>query len=469
MSILFSNFHEAQRVGDGRLLASALVPANSVSDPTRLWTFSQISNFQSIEADIRYHVIQDRNAHKLAKAEANQWVQILVSLWKSVRELALLDAGKGGDWNIALKSYKDVCVNLCRGYTNSNFPAWSVPCMYTAGKYLRIIAIKADAYAANSVNTNNGYAAGFTDDIADTSEKNDKLQDAARTLQQMISVCRTDDSDLSESRKWGVISIANLLFKTYFKLNNLALTKHVIAMLESPGVNLPPLTAFPMSQRCTFSYYRGVLEFLKENYAGAEQHLSDALSTCHRNAQNNKEQILTYLIPAHMLTNQQLPSHTLLSQSPALQTLFEPLCKAIKQGNLAAFDKALADAEVELVNKRIYLTLERSRDLCMRSLFRKVYLYAGTEPVKNADGNVIGQTRKTRLKIDEFEAAIKVAYRGSIEPMVVDKDEVECFLANMIYKGYMKGYIAREQSTVVLSKKKGDAFPNSGLEKLADP
>ena len=462
MSILFSDFHESQRIGDGPALASCLAPINSVSDPKRLWSFSQLSNYQTVEADVRYHVIQDRNAVKLPKQEANQWVQIFVCLWKCIKELASIENGRGGDWNTAYKTYKDLCNNLIRGYQTFGFAAWSVPCMYTAGKYLRILAIKADADAAHAASNGNGFAAGMTDDITDTSEKNEKLQDAARTLQLMVAACRTDDSDLSESRKWGVISVANLLFKTYFKINNLALTKHVIAMLESPGTNLPPLEAFPKAQRCTYSYYRGVLEFLKENYAAAEGHLSDALSICYKNATRNREQILTYLIPAHMLTSQQLPSRALLSQLPSLERLFLPLCTAIKSGELSAFDQALSDAEFELVNRRIYLTLERSRDLCMRNLFRKVFLNAWDETKDPATGEIVGRVRRTRIKMTEFEMGIRIAYKDAAEPVVVDRDEVECFVANMIYKGYMKGYISREHAICVLSKK-NDAFPGTGV------
>lgn len=463
MSLIFKTFHEAQNVGNGNLLASCLAPVNTPSDPFRLRSLSQLSNYQTVQADTRYHLIQDRSAVKLAKQEANQWVEIFVFLWKCVRELDLIESGRGGDWALAFKAYKDLCINLCRGYTNFGFQAWTVPCMYTAGNYLRIIAIKADADAASKTATNGlGYADGLSDDITESCEKNERLKDAARTLQQMISVCRTDDSELAESRKWGVISVANLLFKTYFKLNNIALTKNVIAILESPGVNLPPLTAFPKSQYCTYEYYRGILEFLRENYADAEDHLSNALSACHKAAIKNREQILTYFIPAHILNSRQLPSEKLLSPMPDLDRLFSPLCKAIKSGNLSAFDTALSSAEVELVRRRIYLTLERSRDLCLRNLFRKVFLYAGWDEVKDPNtGEVTDKIRRTRINMWEFEAAIKAAYRASIEPIVVDKDEVECFIANMIYKGFMKGYIAREQGKVVLSKT--GAFPGTGV------
>lgn len=463
MSILFSDFHEAYRSGNGPLLATCLAPNNSVSDPTRLWSFSQLSNYQTIEADIRYHVVQDRNAVKLPKQEANQWIQIFVSLWKCIRELDLIQSGHGGDWNTAFKAYREVCINLNRGYQSAGFQFWTIPCMYTAGKYLRAIAIKADVDAANAAANSNGFTNGLQEDIADEGEKNERLTDAARVLQQMLSVCRTDDSELQVSRKWGVISLANLLFKTYFKLNNLALTKHVIAVLDAPNSNLPPLSSFPSAQVCTYSYYRGVLEFLKDNYSGAEHHLDQALRVCHRDAVSNREQILTYLIPAHILNSQQLPTQALLAQMPTLEKSLLHLCKAIKEGNLSSFDQALADAEVELVNRRIYLTLERSRDLCLRNLFRKVFTNAGWDETKDPQtGEVTARTRRTRLKLAEFETAVRVAYRNSTEPVVVEKEEVECFVANMIYKGYMKGYIAREQTMVVLSKK-GDAFVGTGV------
>ena len=39
----------------------------------------------------------------------------------------------------------------------------------------------------------------------------------------------------------------------------------------------------------------------------------------------------------------------------------------------------------------------------------------------------------------------------------MDKEEVECVLANLIYKGYIKGYLSHQHSKLVVSK--GNAFP----------
>lgn len=108
-----------------------------------------------------------------------------------------------------------------------------------------------------------------------------------------------------------------------------------------------------------------------------------------------------------------------------MQKLFSPLAKCIKKGDLAGFDKALIAGEDEFVRRRIYLTLERGRDIALRNLLRKVYVAGGFEEPK--DGNA--PTRRTRIPVTEFAAAISLGSRERI-----DNDEVECLLANVIYK-----------------------------------
>lgn len=73
---------------------------------------------------------------------------------------------------------------------------------------------------------------------------------------------------LEESRKWGIYFIVNLLFKTYFKLNSASLSRNILTSLKTFNGrgDMPPLEAFPKSQRVTFKFYEGVLYFLEENY-----------------------------------------------------------------------------------------------------------------------------------------------------------------------------------------------------------
>lgn len=79
----------------------------------------------------------------------------------------------------------------------------------------------------------------------------------------------TNRAEVQESRKWGIYFVINLLFKTYFKLNNASLSRTILktlAVYNNRG-DMPSLDLFPKSQRVTFKYYEGVLFFLEENYA----------------------------------------------------------------------------------------------------------------------------------------------------------------------------------------------------------
>ena len=183
---------------------------------------------------------------------------------------------------------------------------------------------------------------------------------------------------------------------------------------------MPDLDAFPKSHIVTFKYYVGVIQFLEEDYTNAETNLTTAYSLCNHASIRNKELILTYLIPTRLLTSRCLPSTALLAPYPALASLFKPLTTAIRSGSLSDFDRALAAGEPQFVKRRIYLTLERGRDICLRNLMRKVFLAAGVDDTGN---------RRTRIKVEEFRAAIKLG-----EGEDVEADEVECLIANMIYK-----------------------------------
>ena len=135
--------------------------------------------------------------------------------------------------------------------------------------------------------------------------------------------------------------------------------------------------------------------------------------------------ILAYFIPCHLINTHTVPTSALLAPYPRLASLFQPLARAIRRGDLAAFDAALVAGESELVRRRIYLTCERARDIALRNLLRKVYIAGGFE---SRDGE--GPLRRTRVPVAEFVAAVQL---GSARANI-DCDEVECMLANMIYK-----------------------------------
>jgi hypothetical protein len=142
--------------------------------------------------------------------------------------------------------------------------------------------------------------------------------------------------------------------------------------------------------------------------------------------------ILTYLIPCHLLTTHKLPTPAFLSKFPRLAGLFLPITTAIKRASLSGFDEALVTGEPYFVKRRIYLTLERARDIVLRNLLRKVLTAGGYEPLKEGQTEA-DRVKRTRIPIDEFVAAIRLS-SGPASGAVLDRDEVECMLANMIYK-----------------------------------
>lgn len=139
--------------------------------------------------------------------------------------------------------------------------------------------------------------------------------------------------------------------------------------------------------------------------------------------------ILTYLIPCHLVTTHTLPSRALLTPFPLLERLFRPLCNCIKSGDLVGFDSAMAAGEDEFVKRRIYLPLERGRDVALRNLFRKVFITGGFEEPKNGQPPI----RRTRIPVAEFAAALRI-HRHPDDKSRVDIDEVECLLADLIYR-----------------------------------
>ena len=83
-----------------------------------------------------------------------------------------------------------------------------------------------------------------------------------------------------------------------------------------------------------------------------------------------------------------------------------------------------------------YLLIERAKIITYRNFFKRV-------------ADLQGGPSKLDLKL--FLRCL------SAIGMDMDMDEVECVLANLIYAGYIKGYISHQHGKLVVSK--GNAFP----------
>jgi hypothetical protein len=173
----------------------------------------------------------------------------------------------------------------------------------------------------------------------------------------------------------------------------------------------------------------------KHDLFQAQRELNEAYNLALASSTGNIALILSYLLPLHLISAK-YPSPHFLAQFPKLQILYAPLFQALHTGNLSLFDTHTQQYLPFFLRKRVYLAIERSRQCCLRCLFERTVTEWGAG---------------TRVPIEVFGAALRA---GGSE---VEKEETECFVANMIYRGWIRGYISRERGMVVLSAK--ESFP----------
>lgn len=109
------------------------------------------------------------------------------------------------------------------------------------------------------------------------------------------------------------------------------------------------------------------------------------------------------------------------------------LCEAVRCGHLEHFNQALHAYQDVFIRKGTYLVLEKVKTLVYRNLIKRIFLVAGDAKTK-------------QLKL----ARVLTALTWLNETLSLD--EIECIIANLIFKGYIKGYISHKQRVLVLSK-----------------
>ena len=191
MEDLFRDFKQAQLAGSGPLLATTINPLAPPTDSSRLHRIYNDSNSFSIASDVRFGLLDHKHTElRFSKVEGNAWVDVYVAYWKALG--AILEAENAGldfDWTKVYEAWKVVANALIRGYSSAGFGAWTVPCLYVAGKYLRAFAITADASSKEGGSNGN---AVIQDDIVGESGGREKLEDAARVLNRVFTLCISD-------------------------------------------------------------------------------------------------------------------------------------------------------------------------------------------------------------------------------------------------------------------------------------
>ncbi|XP_065313876.1 PCI domain-containing protein 2-like isoform X2 [Gordionus sp. m RMFG-2023] len=329
---------------------------------------------------------------------------------KCVKSLKNLDFLQAFDYQTNLIQF------FIKYLQNKNDENWMLPIMYQICLDLRKLASKIEAESIKSGAPKHGLY----------------LEKASDTLLGCFRVCATDNfSSAQYSKKWGMLYLVNQLFKIYFKINRLPLCKPLIRAVE----NSKSLENYPLSQIVTYKFYVGRKAFYDLDYEKANVFLSFSFQHCNKYITKNIRLILIYLIPVKILLGYN-PSHGVLSKYDLLP--FEPIIQSIKDGNLGMLERSKEANKKFFIQSGIYLFMDKLKIVCIRNLFKKVFLILGS----------------FQIDITSFLTALNFA---GYEEADCDLDEIECLLANLIYEGKIKGYISHQHKKLVVSKL--NAFP----------
>ncbi|KAK9838509.1 hypothetical protein WJX81_003800 [Elliptochloris bilobata] len=274
--------------------------------------------------------------------------------------------------------------------------------------------------------------------------KNGYLGEAAAKMNALFSSAHQGAGN--RDKKMAALDVVIVLFQVYFRLNTLRMCKSLINAVNSP--QFLPFDAFPASQRVTYRFFVGRLAIFAEDYNEAEEHLTYAFEHCHARAARNKAAVARFLIPVRMLLGA-LPAMGLLEAFGL--TVYAPFAEAMRTGSVQQLNESLQANQAAFIHAGTYLLMEKLRQAVCRRLLKRVWLlHRESDPDK-----------AHQLPLVKFQAAL--AAQGA----EMDIDEVECLVANLIFRGYVKGYLSHRHHVAVLSK--NDAFPALTAAMLADP
>lgn len=253
------------------------------------------------------------------------------------------------------------------------------------------------------------------------------LEKAADSLMACFRVCVADkrsSKKTKDSKRLGMMTLVNQLFKIYFRANKQHLCKPLQLAVDSCAVKV----SFPLKEQVTYKYFVGRRSMFDSKYRAAGEDLEFAFRHCPARFKGNKRLILSYLAPVKMLLGY-LPSEELLQRYNLL--MFHDLALALKAGNVGRFDEIVNGQELVLIRSGIYLLVGKLKFLVYRNLFKKVF--------------VIRQSHQ--LDMGDFLAALKF-----VGVKNVTMAETHCIVANLIYEGKIKGYISHDHNKLVVSK-----------------
>jgi COP9 signalosome complex subunit 12 len=237
------------------------------------------------------------------------------------------------------------------------------------------------------------------------------------------------------SRKLGVVALAVLAFRLWFRLHTPRQAKHVVAAIEKDSFLSAALAegAFPPSQTVPYRYFTGRLAAAEDGYARADAALTFALAHTPAAYADNRRRILLALIPVRLHLGV-APSPRLLAKH-GLAGVFGGIVAGVTRGDLRAFRAALDAHADAFIAAGTYLILEKLQALVIRTFVRRAAAHLKT----------------TQLRLPVLAAALS-STRLCAPGYAVDDGELECILAGLVARKLIRGYISHRPPVLVIAR-----------------
>ncbi|PSK46208.1 hypothetical protein B9Z65_5176 [Elsinoe australis] len=306
---------------------------------------------------------------------------------------------------------------------------------------------------------------------------------AANTLRQAFVTCLNDRSGssasgldaagLPEGKKRGIYTIANLCLKILFQCRKI---RGAAQIFENIYNQSPPLRAFGKAERVTYLYYLGRWSWANGHFYRAQKALQGAWNECHARCGRQSRLIAIYLVAANLVCGR-FPRREILDRCEGLQERFEPVCLAIRRGDLVGFRRLLGPESPHygfFARYRIDLQIRnRCEVFVWRSMVRKCFLICGdpgapeNRKAPTLDLNMLlaawrwqersyllqttGGNGSSNTYVDpDFEGAegTDLSIDGSVE--MFDMTEVISRMTSLIHQDLVNGFLAHKSQKLAI-------------------
>lgn len=268
------------------------------------------------------------------------------------------------------------------------------------------------------------------------------LEEAARLLSRAFSLAASDrrqTGNAVEGKLAAALPLAVILLRVYFILGTTRLCGNVVRAIKTSAEERVLVGAAGKAVQAKWWYFCGRLHLDSLSYGEALQAFVECCRVCLRGSRQFAVS-LSFLVVTAMIGEGRVPSRV-ITQS-VLPPPVAAVVSVVRLGDYKQLQLVVErDRQFWLQNRLYLLCRLHLKDTCLRNLLKRTV-------------SALGLLKEARVPLRAFHAACRLCVDAD-----TSFDEAECLLAGLIASGRVRGYISREHSTLVLSKK--NPFPTS--------